>query len=88
MHAYYREADFGARIGGGDGVEGLVVGVHPEGAHAGGDIVAVALVLRHVVGALHNEVALRELHLDEPGGEVVAAAVDGHGSSRRVGDHA
>jgi hypothetical protein len=65
----YGEADFGAGTSDvGDVVEGLVTGVH-EGAHAGDVVVAVPFVLRHVVGALHLEVALRELHLDEPGGE-------------------
>ena len=81
----YGEADFGAGIGAGDGVEGLVAGVDQEGAHAGDVVVAVALVLRHIVGALHHEVALRELHLDEPGGEV--AAIDGRGGGRQGEDH-
>ena len=81
----YGEADFGAGIGAGDVVEGLVAGVDQEGAHAGDVVVAVALVLRHVVGPLHLEVALRELHLDEPGGEV--AFIDGRGGGRQGGDH-
>ena len=82
----YGEADFGAGIGAGDVVQGLVAGVDQEGAHAGGVVVAVPLVLRHVVGPLHLEVTLRELHLDEPGGEV-AAAIDGRGGGRQGEDH-
>ena len=82
----YSEPDFGPRVGGGDVVDGLVAGVHPEGAHAGAGVVAVALLHRHVVGALHGEVALRELHLREPGGEVVAAA-GGHGDRHQAQDY-
>jgi hypothetical protein len=80
----YGEADFGAGIGAGDVVEGFVARVDQEGAHAGGVVVAVPLVLRQVVGALHLEVALRELHLDEPGGKV--AAIDGRGRGRQGDD--
>jgi hypothetical protein len=83
----YGEADFGAGLGAGDGVEGLVAGVDQEGADAGDVVVAVPLVLRHVVGALHLQVALWELHLDEAGGEVAGAAINGRGGGRQGEDH-
>jgi hypothetical protein len=69
---YYPDLDFGSGVGVGGGVEGLVVFVHPERPHA----VAVPepLALRHVVRALHHEVAVGELHLLEPGGGVPATA--------------
>ena len=73
----YGEADFGAGIGAGDGVEGLVAGVDQEGAHAGDVVVAVALVLRHVVGPLHRELRLRERHLGEADGRVHGGGAHG-----------
>ena len=59
----------------GGGVEGLVVPVHPERPDA--VPVLEPLALRHVVGALHHEVAVGELHLLEPGGGIVVPATAG-----------
>ena len=72
LYAYYPDPHFGAGGGVGGVIEGLVVPVHPECP----DTVPVLepLALRHVVGALHHEVTVGELHLLEPGGGVVVPA--------------
>ena len=61
------DLDLGAGAAGVGGGDGLVGGVDPHPAHAAGEEL-VALAQRHVVGLLHLELRLGQLHRRETSG--------------------
>lgn len=80
MRRYYVDFDLCAGAAGVGGADGLVGGEDPHAADAAG--LLVALVEGHVVGLLHHELRLPQLHAGEAGGQVSrAAAGDGGGAA-------
>jgi len=76
------DLDLGAGAAGVGGGDGLVGGVDPHPAHAAGEEL-VALGQRHVVGLLHLELRLGQLHRREAVGQQALAAGRVRGARRR-----